>query len=148
MVVLTGQPSKTLEQFVALADGLSPLPAELEPPAGVAQQAPAGRRARLRQEQVAELVQQYESGTEIHELAREWSLHRATVARLLRTAGVGQRQRGLTSEQLEEACQLYGVDWPLSRLAERYGCAAETVRRGLLKQGVELRDPWVARRSP
>lgn len=44
------------------------------------------------------------------------------------------------NEQLKKVCQQYGIDWPLNRPGERYGCDAETVRRALLRQGIQLRE--------
>jgi DNA-directed RNA polymerase specialized sigma24 family protein len=43
---------------------------------------------------------------------------------------------------LDEAIRLYGDGWSCQRLAERYGCDAETVRQALKRAGVRLRAPW------
>jgi hypothetical protein len=53
-------------------------------------------------------------------------LHRTTVAAQLRQAGVKLRHQGVPDALLDEAIQLYGDGWSCQRLAERYGCDAET----------------------
>jgi hypothetical protein len=75
-------------------------------------------------------------------LARQWGLHRTTVAEQLRRAGVEIRQRGIPLEKLDEAIRLYEKGWSCVRLAELYNCDDETVRQTLRRAGVRLRAPW------
>jgi lambda repressor-like predicted transcriptional regulator len=82
----------------------------------------------------------------MQKLAERWNLHRTTVAEHLHRAGVAVRQRGIPAEMLDEAIRLYGEGWSCQRLAERYGCSAETVRQVLRKSSVRLRSPWAQRR--
>jgi hypothetical protein len=137
VVVLTGLSSK----YKALVTGLTAHASGSRAATLAPETRPPKVRLRLSRDQVAQLVSEYQSGTEIYELAQCWGLHRTTVAAHLRRAGVERRQRGLTEQQLDEAARLYGAEWPLRRLAERYDCDYETVRRGLLGCGVRMRDP-------
>ena len=75
-------------------------------------------------------------------LAKQWGLHRTTVAGHLRRAGVELRRQGIPAERLDEAVRLYGEGWSCQGLAERYGCEDETVRQKLKAAGVRMRKPW------
>jgi DNA-directed RNA polymerase specialized sigma24 family protein len=110
------------------------------PPANPAKPGQAQRR--LTPTQVAELVRQYEAGADMKVLAANWHMHRATVAGQLRRAGVERRRRGVPQDKLPEVIRLYLDGWSLQRLAERYGCDDETVRRALQRSGTQLRAPW------
>ncbi len=70
------------------------------------------------------------------ELAAFWRVHRYTVARHLRDAGVEPRSDGIDAEQLIEAVQLYGDGWSIRRLAAQYDRSYEAVRRALLREAV------------
>jgi uncharacterized protein (DUF433 family) len=97
---------------------------------------------RLTPEQVEQLVARYRAGDNMQELARNWRLHRTTIAEHLRRAGVPVRQRGIPHDRLDEAVLLYAEGWSCLRLAERYDCDNETVRQTLKRAGVMLRQPW------
>jgi lambda repressor-like predicted transcriptional regulator len=97
---------------------------------------------RLTAEQVIQLVREYEADDDMTVLANRWQLHRTTVAGHLRRAGVALRRQGIRTEQMNEAIRLYGEGWSCQRLAERYGCSAETVRQALRQQTVQIRKPW------
>ena len=75
-------------------------------------------------------------------LAKRWGVHRTTVAAHLQRAGVALRRQGLSDQQLGEAVHLYDHGWSLQRLAERFGCDAETVRSYLKRAEVRRRSPW------
>jgi lambda repressor-like predicted transcriptional regulator len=89
-----------------------------------------------------QMVAEYLSGASMLALARQWGLHRTTVAEQLRRAGVEIRQRGIPLEKLDEAIRLYEKGWSCVRLAELYNCDDETVRQTLRRAGVRLRAPW------
>jgi hypothetical protein len=97
---------------------------------------------RLIAEQIEQLVHEYEDGDNMTVLAARWGLHRTTVAGHLRRAGVTLRRQGVPVERLDEAARLYAAGWSCQRLAECYGCDAETVRQALRHAGVVLRAPW------
>jgi lambda repressor-like predicted transcriptional regulator len=98
-------------------------------------------QVRLDPHQAKELASAYSAGNATNELAARFGIHRATVTAILHRLGVDLRQRGLTDEQVAEACRLYPEGWSLARLAERYGVTDMTVRRYLLLAGVVMRLP-------
>jgi lambda repressor-like predicted transcriptional regulator len=100
-------------------------------------------QVRLDPHKAKELAAAYSTGTTTNELSARFGIHRATVTAILHRLGVNLRQRGLTDEQVAEACRLYPEGWSLARLAERYGVDDMTVRRHLLLAGVVMRSPQV-----
>lgn len=138
-MVLTGTSSKQSSLVKRLA---AELPALLARPA---KQRPVRKRQvqrRLTAEEVERLVAEYQAGADMKQLAQTWAMHRTTVAAQLRKAGVELRRQGVPDERLQEAVRLYAEGWSLQRLAERYGCDAETVRTTLKLQDVRMRKPW------
>jgi lambda repressor-like predicted transcriptional regulator len=100
-------------------------------------------QVRLESHQVSALATAYSVGNAANVLAARFGVHRATVTAILHRLGVDLRQRGLTDDQVAEACRLYPEGWSLARLAERYGVHDMTVRRYLLLAGVVMRLPHV-----
>jgi hypothetical protein len=96
-------------------------------------------QVRLDAQQANDLAIAYRSGKATKELSGQFGIHRATVTAILRRLGVDLRQRGLTDEQVAEACCLYPEGWSLARLAERYDVDDMTVRRYLLLAGIVIR---------
>ena len=80
---------------------------------------PTGRGtvSRLGAEQVAALVEQYQAGATVYELAALFKIHRVTVSEHLHRHGVLMRRRGLEGWQVDEAAQLYEQGWSLARIA-------------------------------
>ena len=99
------------------------------------------RQAQLRLEpaEVDRLVDQYRSGATVRELAAEFGVGRTTVSAHLERRGLPRRYNRLGGDALVEAGRLYRDGWSLARLGERYNVDAGTVRRALLKSGVQTR---------
>jgi hypothetical protein len=74
---------------------------------------------RLGLDGVAQLVADYRAGHSTKWLQRTYSLSQGAVLRLLDVNGVPRRQRGLTTEQVQEAIRLYGQGWSLTRIGDR-----------------------------
>jgi IS30 family transposase len=90
----------------------------------------------------AQLVEMYRSGMSALELARQFNMHRQTVARQLKRADTklrGQLKR--TPELIERAKALCAEGHSLTELAKRLGVQASTVARALKSAGVQLRPP-------
>lgn len=94
---------------------------------------------RLTLEQIAQLVNDYEAGASMKELAVRWRLHRATIAIHLRKGGAILRRRGIPKANAREAIELYLQGWSCQKLAKLYHCDAETVRQLLLRNSVVRR---------
>lgn len=105
------------------------------------------RQKRLTSIEGDELVQAYESGLTVYELADRFGCHRTTVSGALKSHGVRMRRLPLTEEQTEEAVRLYDSGLSLAKVGERVGANAETVRQRLLERGIVLRNPHDRRPS-
>ncbi|RFS84419.1 hypothetical protein D0T12_18440 [Actinomadura spongiicola] len=114
----------------------------------VEQKRPTPRRAKqLKAEQATELVQAYEAGATLHQLAARFGIHRATVSNILNRHRVKTRWRRLTEEDIDEAACLYEEGLSLARVAEQLGVSADGVRYQLRKRGVKMRGPHERKRS-
>ena len=99
-----------------------------------------GTVRRLVPDEVAALVDGYQAGATVYELADRFGINRKTVARYLHRQGVKMRRQGLTAKQVAEAAQLYERGWSLAQIADRYGVWSRTVHLALLARGVKMRD--------
>jgi hypothetical protein len=102
---------------------------------------PRQKQMRLSPELAAELVEAYQAGALVRDLASQFGIHRATASALLVRQGVELRSRGLNPEQVVEACQLYRDGWSLARLGAKFGVDDTTVLRYLRFEGVVMRSP-------
>jgi len=95
---------------------------------------PGRRRQRcLSDDQVHSLVEAYEAGVAINELAAEFHVHRTTVLDHVNRAGTKRRYRALRSQQLEEAAQLRGAGKSFRDIGRCLGVHASTVRQHLTR---------------
>jgi transposase-like protein len=88
------------------------------------------------------LVEQYVSGTSTYELARQFGIHRHTVAEHLRRAGIvirGGHQK-MTTDVTAVAVQLYASGQSLAQVSVRLGVDATTVHKAFKNAGVRMRD--------
>ena len=124
-----------------MTDALALKPSKLALGGQQALRTPFARPARrLASRELVLLVERYEAGATVYELAGEFGIHRATVGKLLRRQGVRLRLDGMTDAQCQEAAQLYSEGWSTGRIGARFGIAPSTVWRALTKRGVRLRD--------
>lgn len=101
---------------------------------------PAPRAKRLTSDEIADLCNKYLAGRQAFELAKEFGVHPTTVAAVLKREGVEIRQRGLSSEQIDEAEGLYRDGWSLARIGQHFNVDHGTVWHQLKKRGVKMRD--------
>ena len=92
--------------------------------------------------QIGQLVEQYQAGATVYELATAFKIHRVTASQHLQRSGVVMRRQGLSDADTVTAADLYAEGWSLARIGERFGVAHTTVRRALLVVGVRMREPW------
>lgn len=100
------------------------------------------KQIRLPSDRVAQLITDYQAGTDMNALAKLYGIHRHSVRALLARAGVEVRSKGLRDLEIDEAVRLYIAGYPLAKLAIQFGCDRETVRRALKLRNVVLRRPW------
>ena len=86
---------------------------------------------RLTQEEVDELVRDYETGATIGELAGRFQVHQHTVSAHLERRGVRRRYRLLDDAAVEVAAGLYAEGWSLARVGRHFGVQPGTVLRAL-----------------
>ena len=85
------------------------------------------------------ILEEYRNGVGTIQLAQLYGVDRETVRATLRRAGLPQRERGLTAEQVNEAARLYEAGQSLARIGRCFEVDPHTVRRRLLERGVTMR---------
>jgi len=100
------------------------------------------RLVRLIEEQVRELVKEYQAGATTYELAAKFGIGREKVSTILKQQGVTMRRQGLSPEQVDTAVRLYEQGWSLAKIGEKYHVNDTTVLTRLRERGVKTRDPW------
>jgi transposase-like protein len=109
---------------------------------------PRKRVKRLRPARIDELVDAYEAGATLTELAQDHGIHEDTVARLLRSRGVRLRYRRLDDPaDVERAKVLYESGMSLAAVGRELGVDATTVQRAFKKAGVARRPASMPRRE-
>lgn len=104
------------------------------------------RQRLLTQQEVATLVEAYEAGASMRELARTFELHRVTVAEHLKREGVAARTvTTMTPELTERAARLYESGLSLRGVAEQIGANVSTVLNAFRRAGVKRRPAELTR---
>ncbi len=102
---------------------------------------PLPTRKRLSSAERAEIVTAYlDQGATARELAVRFGASKICILDVLHRSGVTLRFQGLSNEQLEEAVRLYRVGDSCPTNGQQLGVAAGTVRRGLERSNVPLRQ--------
>jgi DNA-binding CsgD family transcriptional regulator len=103
---------------------------------GVAKQ----QQRRLTKPQQAELVERYQSGDLMTELAKKFEIDRRTVSAILKRHKVPTRPQGLSVEQIQDAVLMYAQGNSLAVIGSKLGVDTRTVDHRLQGQGVQMRD--------
>ena len=106
------------------------------------------RAKRLNDTQLARLVERYESGATVYELASEFTIDRRTVSIHLKQLGVIMRLQPPTEETVDEIVRLYESGMSMGKVSQQVGFSADSVRSHLRKRGVKTRDPQGRTRDP
>ncbi len=106
------------------------------------------RAKRLGDTQLARLVERYESGATVYELAPEFAIDRRTVSNHLKQQEVIMRLQPPAEETLDEIVRLYESGMSMSKVGQQVGFSADSVRGHLRKRGVKTRDPQGRIRGP
>ncbi len=102
----------------------------------------ASSRARqLRKDEQDQLIELYESGQTMIQLACTFRVHRTTVAQHLRDHGVIIRDIAMTDRQIDEAVRLYESGLSFVNVGARLGFNASTVTTHIKRRGVKIRGP-------
>lgn len=76
----------------------------------------------------------------VHELAKKYGVHRATISGHLDRAGVTKRPRSMSQAQIDEAVRGYTAGQSLEKIGKRLGFDSTTVLKELRLRGVQMRD--------
>lgn len=91
--------------------------------------------------QRGQLVDQYRGGKSTYELARQYGIHRSTVAQHLRREGIViPQQLKMTPDVVKQAKRLYASGCSVATVGQQLGVDATTVHKALKKAGVRMRD--------
>jgi predicted DNA-binding protein YlxM (UPF0122 family) len=85
------------------------------------------QQRRLTEAQTLELVDRYESGATVYELAKEFRYSRQTVSERLKKAGVTLRHQSPTLEVVDAMVRLYLSEPSLVEVGKQLGFCANTV---------------------
>ena len=131
--------SNRLPQVTALEELLACLPSLDEPCAGV-ERAPWRSVQRLNDEQIDQLVDDYQAGQTVYELAAQYGINRKSVSKQLHARGVTMRMHGLSPAQIDQAARLYDKGDSLATIGLKFGVDAGTVHARLRERGLRMRD--------
>lgn len=98
------------------------------------------RQRRLTEDQVKQMVARYHEGATVYELAKEFSIRRATVSERPKKAGVSMRFQPPGNELIDSMVGLYQSGLPLAEVGDRVGTSPGTVHRHLRIHGVQMRE--------
>ncbi|MDO5590913.1 MAG: hypothetical protein Q4F98_07650 [Lachnospiraceae bacterium] len=94
----------------------------------------------LSDEEISEIVIKYKCGKSTYELAEEYGCHRYTISKHLKEAGIEVTNRVARKESLVGLIlQLYSEWYKPAEIGEALGISADSVRRCLKENGIELR---------
>ena len=98
------------------------------------------QQKRLTECEKVEIVAKYKAGISTYDLAKEYGCHRYTISKHLKDAGVEVSNRVARKESLVGLIlQLYSEWNKPSEIGKALGISADSVRRCLKENGVELR---------
>jgi DNA-binding transcriptional ArsR family regulator len=78
-------------------------------------------------------------GATVYELARQFGIHRATVAQHLKRQGVTMRRQSPTTKQIDDMVRLYEAGLSLARVGHRTDFDPTTVLIHIRARGVQTR---------
>jgi predicted HTH domain antitoxin len=110
-----------------------------KPPVRLPRAEPVRRVVRLNDVQLDRLVERYESGALVKDLAAEFGIDRRTVTHHLCERGIALRPYPPTAEQIDEMVRLYESDLSLADVGQHIGFSPFVVQRELRKHGVVIR---------
>jgi DNA invertase Pin-like site-specific DNA recombinase len=87
----------------------------------------------------AQIVTRHANGERVGELAEHYGLHRATIGRILKQAGVETPTQRL-EHQLDQVRAVYESGETLDRTARQFGVSRGAVHRLLIKYGIPRRN--------
>lgn len=100
----------------------------------------AKRAPRLNEHELRRLVERYQWGATIYDLAREFGISRGTAAQRLKDSGVQMRNLALSEAEVRRAIALYGTGLSVASVGRELQRDHAAIWRALTAAGVRLRD--------
>ncbi|WP_307198327.1 hypothetical protein [Nocardioides zeae] len=100
----------------------------------------AKRAIQLGADQVARLVDSYQSGATVYELAAQFGIDRRTVSAHLKRQGIATRFQSPTEQDIDQMIRLYRTGLSMAAVGRQLGFAPRTVQRHIKARGVRARD--------
>lgn len=122
-----GRPSTRLNHLLEL---MTKLKARKSRTGSVVRSPAMQKQTRLSESQAKKLIADYQKGSSVTELAKQYKIHRTTVMDHMKRAGVPGRPqlRKMTHEQVREAVRLRADGVSLAELGRKYGVDPGTVK--------------------
>ena len=98
------------------------------------------RQRKLSEVQTLLMINKYQNGATVYQLAHEFDISRHTVSKRLKKAGVSMRQQSPGCKCIDEMVTLYHSGLSLAEVEDRVGTSPRTVCCYLLIRGVKSRD--------
>jgi hypothetical protein len=86
------------------------------------------------------LVERYQAGATVYDLAREFTISRSTASRQIKKSGVVLRNGPLNPDEVVRAIELYATGLSTAAVGQQLGRDAGTIWRALKAASVPLRD--------
>ena len=100
------------------------------------------QQKRLNAKQIARLVEGYNSGKSVYELAEQFGCHRTTVSRQLKLQGVNVTISKFDSLDADNVTSMYAKQRTLKEISDKYCVGPQVVARCLRENGVKIRGRW------
>ncbi|MCR4753556.1 MAG: hypothetical protein K5837_04030 [Candidatus Saccharibacteria bacterium] len=97
----------------------------------------------LSEDEIKQIVQDYERGLSTYKLAKQFNCHRYTIANTLKKKGIEVTNQCAKKKVLAEIImQMYSEWYKPQEIGEALGVSADTVRRILKQNNVYIRKSW------
>lgn len=116
-------------------------------PRSAANRTPKRPQNRLTADETATLLQGYEQGETLDNLAERFGIHRTTVLNHVQRAGM-ERRIGIIDRHLDKAQTLYASGLSLAAVGTQFGVGKDAVRQAFHRHGIPVRPRpgWASRR--
>jgi hypothetical protein len=86
------------------------------------------------------LAERYQAGATVYDLAREFTISRATASKYLKAAGVQMRCGPLSQDEINRTIALYASGLSTAAVGKQLGRDNAAIWRALTAAGIQLRD--------
>ena len=101
---------------------------------------PVKRAKWLNPTELNQIVERYQAGATVYDLADQFGVRRQTIAKQLKAQGVRLRCTSLTEAEIARAIELYATGLSTAKVGAQLGRDHSTIWHALKGAGVQLRD--------